>query len=337
MMLATLFISLADTLPDPSAGENPTPTQWVVIVVIVAVIPAALLAARLVGRVTDDRKRIVIAVAAVGVSLVCDFLNGPTSHWHTNIATTLAFVSLVLTFNGLGIGAVIGWAIRLTERRLASVGGLITRALPVVLLTVLVFFNGAVWSMAASITAQRLWALITFLILIAVAFLVTGIVDRARPLLNDGTVDESDVADLAGTPFEAMSDPDVEYPLDTAERANVVFVMVASAVAQIATVAMVTGMIFLVIGLIALTPEVVADWSHHGPERGMWFGITLPVPTALVHVSLFLGGLTFMYVSARAIGEKEYRAQFLDPLIDDLHLTLVARNRYRHYLATGGT
>jgi hypothetical protein len=44
---------------------------------------------------------------------------------------------------------------------------------------------------------------------------------------------------------------------------------------------------------------------------------------------MFLGALTFMYVSARAAGDGEYRAQFLDPLMDDLRLTLVARDRYR--------
>jgi len=36
-----------------------------------------------------------------------------------------------------------------------------------------------------------------------------------------------------------------------------------------------------------------------------------------------------MYVSARAAGDGEYRTQFLDPLSDDLRLTLVARGRYR--------
>ncbi len=39
--------------------------------------------------------------------------------------------------------------------------------------------------------------------------------------------------------------------------------------------------------------------------------------------------MTFMYVSARAVGDSDYRTRFLDPLIDDLRLTLVARSRYR--------
>ena len=61
--------------------------------------------------------------------------------------------------------------------------------------------------------------------------------------------------------------------------------------------------------------------------------MTLPVPQPLIHVTMFLAALTFMYVSARAVGDGEYRTQFLDPLIDDLRLTLVARNRYRAAVA----
>ncbi len=35
-------------------------------------------------------------------------------------------------------------------------------------------------------------------------------------------------------------------------------------------------------------------------------------------MSLFLGSLTFVYISARATGDAAYRSTFLDPLIDDL-------------------
>ena len=41
-----------------------------------------------------------------------------------------------------------------------------------------------------------------------------------------------------------------------------------------------------------------------------------------------------MYVSARAVGEGEYRYKFLDPLVEDLKLTLLVRNRYLGCLDT---
>ena len=34
-------------------------------------------------------------------------------------------------------------------------------------------------------------------------------------------------------------------------------------------------------------------------------------------------------MSVRGPGDNDYRTRFLDPLIDDLRLTLVARSRYR--------
>ena len=44
---------------------------------------------------------------------------------------------------------------------------------------------------------------------------------------------------------------------------------------------------------------------------------------------MMLTAITFMYLAAKAVTDKEYRSQFLDPLLDDLRLTLVARDRYR--------
>ena len=50
--------------------------------------------------------------------------------------------------------------------------------------------------------------------------------------------------------------------------------------------------------------------------------MTLPVPDSLIQITMFLGALTFMYISARTVSDADYRTQFLDPLIDDLRLTL---------------
>ena len=126
-----------------------------------------------------------------------------------------------------------------------------------------------------------------------------------------------------------MPDPPVTQPLRRTERLNVMFVLAASQLTQILVVAVVTALLFFVLGLILLSPELLAAWTRNGSSDGTLLGMTIPVPNALIQITLFLGALTFMYVSARAAGDGEYRSQFLDPLIDDLRLTLIARNRYR--------
>ena len=112
-----------------------------------------------------------------------------------------------------------------------------------------------------------------------------------------------------------------------------VFVLATSQLVQISVVAVVTAIIYLILGLIVLTPALLKEWTHVGTLESTLLGWTIPVPDSLIHMCLFLGALTFMYVSARAVGDGDYRSTFLDPLIDDLHTTLIARNRYRNATA----
>jgi hypothetical protein len=106
-------------------------------------------------------------------------------------------------------------------------------------------------------------------------------------------------------------------------------VMAASQLTHIMAVAVVTAFIFFVLGLILLSPELLAAWTRNGSSDGTFLGMTVPVPGSLIQMTMFLGALTFMYISARAAADGDYRTQFLDPLVDDLQLTLVARGRYR--------
>ncbi|CAN5506009.1 integral membrane protein [soil metagenome] len=330
--LATLFIiGPAITLINGGGvidiDGDPTPREWVIIALLLAALPLVFVVTRRVSRISDDRGRTLAGGISVAVCVASDFLvTGPVV---LELVGTAFAVSAILVANGLGVGAVIGWGIRLTLDRLTSVGALFARALPVVLLTVLVFFNGYVWSMAASISRDRMWLVILFMTAIAVAFLSTGIVERVRPILASTSARDTDAQRLTDTPFAAMPDPAQPDPPDRGERINVVFVLLASQLIQILTVAVVTGGIFLAMGLIALSPDLLDKWTLGGSEQGTWMSMTLPIPQALIHVSMFLTALTFMYVSARSVGDGEYRSEYLDPLIDDLRLTLVARSRYR--------
>ena len=107
------------------------------------------------------------------------------------------------------------------------------------------------------------------------------------------------------------------------------FVVAASLLSQILTIAAMTALLFLVLGLILLSPELLAAWTRDGRSDGSVLGMTIPVPDSLIQITFFLGALTFMYISARTVTDEDYRTRFFDPLIDDVALTLTARNRYR--------
>ena len=148
-------------------------------------------------------------------------------------------------------------------------------------------------------------------------------------MLSGSRPSADDDGRLADTPFDTMPDPSSAAPFSRPERVNVVFVLATSQVLQVGLVAIVAALIFFVLGLILLSPELLAQWTRNGSTDGQILGMTLPVPQSLIQTSMFLAALTFMYVSARAVGDADYRTRFLDPLIDDLRLTLVARSRYR--------
>ena len=78
-------------------------------------------------------------------------------------------------------------------------------------------------------------------------------------------------------------------PLKRAERLNVVFVLATSQLAQILVVAVITATIYLILGLIVLTPSLLNEWTHTYKSTATVLGFTLPVPDSLIHMTLFLG------------------------------------------------
>jgi hypothetical protein len=317
---------------DVEITGEPTTSQLIVLAIIGLAIPLMAIVGSLVSRSRSGRTRAGIAtVAAVVVACVGATVGGPTE-----LAREAVVVAAVLILTGCGVGSVLGWAVRMMLSHLATVGALVVRALPVVLLTALVFFNTYVWLMAATISGNRLGLAMAFLVSIAAAFVISATRERVKPMLQSTALvpdDPKDTERLADTPFATLPDAADRAPLKRAERLNVVFVLATSQLAQIVVVAVVTATIYLILGVIILDPSLLNEWTHTYKSTATVLGFTLPVPDSLIHMTLFLGALTFMYISARAAGDAEYRSTFLDPLIDDLHTTLIARNRYRGAVA----
>jgi hypothetical protein len=296
---------------------------------LILVLPLASLAGWLVSRISTVRGRTLAAAVALVVGIAGGIIGGPSPRVLADLIFEAVVIAAILALTAAGLGSILSWTARMTFSHLAAVGSLMIRALPVMLLTFLVFFNSPVWLMAANVSRSRMWLALVFLALIAATFVVAVTIDRFKPVIEapDAAVRNMRLAD---TPFSAMPDPPEAQALNRAERLNVMFVLAVSQLAHIVVVAVVIALMFLVLGLILLSPELLAALTQDkGSSDGTFLGMTIPVPQALIHVTMFLGAVTFMYVSARSAGDAEYRTQFLEPLRDDLRLTLVARGRYR--------
>jgi hypothetical protein len=303
----------------------PTPVERVVLTVIAVAVPLAAVVGRRISKLHSYRALTAVSIAAMGVAAASAVIQGGPSHLLGTAVVVLAVVGLTAA----GGGAVLAWAMRLTISQIAAMGVLFVRALPVVLLTVVLFFNSYVWLMASVISRSRLWIAVLILLTVTVAFIVSGTIARIRPILDGVNASDDDAHRLAGTPFAALPDRPVSTSLTRAERFNIVLLLAAAQITHLMMVAISTAAIYFALGLVLLSPAVLARWTADGSSDGTILGMTIPVPQSLIHMTLLLIALTFMYVSARSVTDDEFKSRFLGPLIADLRATLVARNRYR--------
>jgi hypothetical protein len=309
---------------------RPDLRQSLVLGLLAVALPLAALAGWLVSRIESPGRRSVAATAALAVIVLGGLLGGPSQRPLVNVAIFGLAVVVILLFTATGVGAILGWVGELTVSNLAATAGMFVRALPVVLLTFLVFFNTYVWLMTSLISRGRLWLGMGFLFLVAGSFLVTATMDKVRPLMAGADLTTGDDVALAGTPFDGVADPPESDPLSIRERLNAVFVVAASQLVHVLTVAAMTGGVFFVLGMILVSPPVLDAWTRgNGRPDGELLGMTLPIPDSLIQTTMLLSAITFMYLSAKVVTDTQYRSQFLDPMLADLRATLVARNRCR--------
>jgi hypothetical protein len=211
-----------------------------------------------------------------------------------------------------------------------------SRALPLLMLTVLVYFTGELWQLSARMTRQRLWQTIGFLAVVAVVFMVTTIRDEVRALRED-RAEQSDPAKLlVDTPLATQPGRHpVRTPLYLAEQVNVVAVMVVSQAIQVVIFTAGLFAFFLALGIVAVPDDVAVPWSSEQscpvgepPCPGTWFGIHVPVPQTIIHMSLFVAVLSGLYFTVSTSVDPLYRQRFFDPLIADVAVSLAGRDAY---------
>jgi hypothetical protein len=250
------------------------------------------------------------------------------------IFVLITLLAIWLTY--VGFGSIALWAFRFAWVQLGAVGSLLSRALPLLMLTVVVFFTGELWQLAARMTRQRLWQVIGFLALVALLFVVTTIRDEVRALREDRAERSDPRALLAGTPLAGYVDQEpARTPLSKGEQFNVVAVMVVSQAIQV--VFFTTGVFafFLALGVIAVPDDVAVLWSAEQacsvgqpPCAGTWFGVHVPVPQTIVHMSLIVAVLSGLYFTVSTSTDPLYRQRFFDPLIADVAVSLAGRDAY---------
>jgi hypothetical protein len=245
----------------------------------------------------------------------------------------VAMLAIWLTY--IGIGSIVLWAFRFAWLQVGALGTLMSRALPLLMLTVVVFFTGELWQLAARTTRERLWQTIGFLALVAILFMVTTIRDEVKALREDRAGQTDPAKLLEGTPLATGNHTGSRSPLSFAEQVNVVAVMVVAQAIQVVLFTAGLFAFFVALGIVAVPDDVAVLWSSEEtcptgepPCAGTWFGVHVPIAQTIVHVSLFVAVLSGLYFTVSTSVDPIYRERFFDPLISDVAVSLAGRDAY---------
>ncbi|MEU5262256.1 hypothetical protein [Amycolatopsis sp. NPDC021455] len=252
------------------------------------------------------------------------------------LVTQLAILAGLFGAAFVGVGSIVGWALRAAFRQLRLLGELTSRVLPLLLLfTVFGFFTTEIWQVGAALPRARMWLVVGLFAVVAVVFLLATLKAEVTTLTQSHTVpvglDKLRETPLA--PFLADGVPAERLPLTKLERANMILVLVLTQVLQTLVLATVMFVFFVVFGIIAVQHSVIKAWIGRDPTSGTLFGIQLPIPQELLHVSLFIAAFSGLYFAASTVTDAKYRNAFFDPLADHLAVSLVARDLYLAELA----
>ena len=246
----------------------------------------------------------------------------------------VSLVAVWLTY--VGFGSIALWAFRFAWVQLGALGTLMSRALPLLMLTVVVYFTGELWQLSARMSRERLWQTIGFLSIVALLFMIATIRDEVAELRRDRSEQTDPAALLVGTPLQSScATPPARTALSPGEQFNVVAVMVVAQAIQVVLFTAGLFAFFLALGMIAIPDEVTVLWSSElscavgePPCAGTWFGINIPIPQTVVHTSLFVAVLSGLYFTVSTSVDPLYRQRFFDPLIADVAVSLAGRDAY---------
>jgi hypothetical protein len=247
-------------------------------------------------------------------------------------AVLLAAVYLVQDF---GLVPMTRWSLGRFGAQLKTMSGLIVRALPLLLVViVLVFYTNELWQVAHELAWEVL--ALAIVLLVGVGLLFASI--RAPRQIDELEADESWDATstrVAGTPAEPllprMPAAVAPRPLSDRERRNVGLVVVVSEAVVIVLVAAALSIFFVVLGLFTAPPSVVGNWIGTAPDELVTitlFGEQLAITTELLKVSAFLAAFAGLQFCVALLSDRAYQDEFLGDLRDQVADSLAVRVVY---------
>lgn len=335
-LLAVLLLVLVDG-PEAEVERRYDNPWWVTAFVLlgVGVLVVPLICAALTAKLLPTRAPVrYVALAAATLLMPVVLLLWPaaaslSSGFWLDLGQQLGIYLVLTALTYVGAGSVLWWTTRFAVRQLGALGTMAGRALPLLMLTVLVFFTGELWQWASVIPRVRVWQTIGLLAVVALAFLATSLRDELGVLARADHREAELAGLLAGTPLaSAAGQRSAHRPLGRGERLNVLVVLLVAQAVQVVMFTILVLAFFLVLGIVMLPHQLIETWSGHPITGGTWFGLRVPLPSALLNMSLLVAVIAGLYFTVSSTNDPQYRDRFYEPLLHDVAVSLAVRRVY---------
>ncbi len=252
------------------------------------------------------------------------------------ITAVVNFVVLALAYleRRYAVVSLARWTLAHLADRIRSISGVILRALPLLLIVVvLVFYTAESWQLASQLRWPVLLLGAALFVALGLVFAVIRAPDQIGEIEAD--VDPATIRDLVvDTPCMPLAAGRGSYsspPLSKSERRNVRMVVVVSEGTLVTIVAGAMFTFFLVLGLITIPPTLAAEWIGHPPDVLFTFdlfGQEMGLTTELIKVAGFVASFSALQFTVSLLSDRAYEDEFLRGLRADLRQAFAVRAVY---------
>jgi hypothetical protein len=228
------------------------------------------------------------------------------------VGANLLVLGLAYAVIRYGVLSILRWTgPRLLDQLDASVS-VLSRAVPLLLVFALVLFiNTEMWQVFSTMPSAFLACVGALFVLVGTVFVAVQLPREVRRL--EGGVGR------AGPPLEKR------------ERFNVGLVMFVSQALQILLVSFAVAIFFVVLGALAVGPEVREAWGVARENVVLslrLFGERIEITGALLRVSGGIAAFAGLYYAIAVLTDATYREEFRDELTDEMAGSFSARAEY---------
>ncbi|WP_018156067.1 hypothetical protein [Demetria terragena] len=269
-------------------------------------------------RARSVRVRRVSTIVAIVITLFGPVLPGVIGWPAPMVRLLIVLLAFAVTYWGLATS--VRWAARRLRHELSGLAPMLSRVLPLLMLTVLFFFyNAEIWQVAAKSDASRISVVVAILALLCTLLAIANVREELRHEVqhHEHTTDGA-------------------APLTAAERGNLLAMGVLITLIQSCLLGILMFVFFMVFGAVSLPLATIEQWTGSPVDRLGGILSDWAVTPSLIKVCVVLAAFSALSFTASSGTDATYRERFVSPTLRNVREALLIRHAYRTDAGSAG-